>query len=89
MQPPQPPLRKEYWRKNLHLTGWLLLIWFVVTFGVAYFARELTAWSFLGWPVSFFMAAQGSLIVYVGIVWWYARKMKQLDQHYDVTEKEN
>ena len=45
----------------------LLAIWFVVTFVVAYFARELD-FDFFGWPFSFWVGAQGALVVYVVIV---------------------
>lgn len=78
---------KEYWDRNLKLTGWLLAIWFVVTFVLGYFARELT-FNFFGWPFSFYMAAQGSLIIYVLIIWYYARRMGQLDSEYGVAEEE-
>jgi len=76
---------EEYWHRNLRVTGALMLIWFVVTFVVAYFARELT-FSFFGWPFSFYMAAQGSLIVYVAIIWFYAHHMNKLDHEYGVQE---
>lgn len=76
----------EYWRRNLRLTAVLLGIWFVVTFVVSYFAIPLSRISFFGWPVSFYMAAQGSLIIYVLIIWYYARRMGQLDREYDVAE---
>ena len=42
---------KEYWSKNLAITGILLFIWFVVTFVVGYFARELNSVNFFGWPL--------------------------------------
>ena len=45
-----------------------------MTFGVSYFARELS-FSLVGWPFSFWMAAQGALIVYWLLVWYYARRM--------------
>jgi putative solute:sodium symporter small subunit len=77
----------EYWRKTLNITGILLAIWFVVTFVVAYFARDLT-FNFFGWPFSFWVAAQGALIVYVLIIWFYARYMNRLDQEYGVAEAE-
>ncbi len=76
----------EYWRKNLRLTSVLLAIWFVVTFVMAFFARELATINFFGWPFSFYMAAQGSLIVYVVIIWYYARAMRKLDEEYGVAE---
>lgn len=76
----------EYWRKNLRLTSVLLAIWFVVTFVMAFFARELATINFFGWPFSFYMAAQGSLIVYVVIIWYYAKAMRKLDEEYGVAE---
>jgi putative solute:sodium symporter small subunit len=76
----------EYWRRNLRLTSVLLAIWFVVTFVMAFFARELATINFFGWPFSFYMAAQGSLIVYVVIIWYYAKAMRKLDEEYGVAE---
>jgi putative solute:sodium symporter small subunit len=78
----------EYWRKNLVLTGILLFIWFLVTFVMGYFARELSSIVIFGWPLSFYMGAQGSLIVYVVIIWYYARSMGKLDDEYGVAEEE-
>lgn len=79
---------RSYWRKNLRLTGVLLLIWFAVTFGVSYFARELS-FSFLGWPFSYWMAAQGSLVVYGLIIAFYAWSMHRLDVAHGVQEPED
>ena len=78
----------EYWRRNLRITTVLTLIWFVVTFVVAYFARELSTFIFFGWPFSFWMAAQGALIVYCVLIWYYARTMNRLDREYGVDEAE-
>ena len=78
---------REYWRKNLRITGILLAIWFVVTFLVGYFARDLN-FSFFGWPFSFWMGAQGALVIYVLIIWYYAHYMNKLDQEYGVAEEE-
>ncbi len=80
---------REYWRRTVRLTVVLLVIWFVVTFVTSFFARELAAFDFFGWPVSFYIAAQGALIVYVVIVWLYARRMRRLDEEYDVAEEES
>lgn len=77
---------REYWHRNLTLTGVLLAIWFVVTFVLGYFAIPLAEINFFGWPFSFYMAAQGSLIIYVLIIWFYARRMGRLDREYDVAE---
>lgn len=79
---------QEYWRRNLNLTLVLLAIWFVATFVMAFFARELATINFFGWPLSFYMAAQGSLIIYLVIIFVYAKKMKSLDEEYGVAEGE-
>lgn len=79
--------RRRHWRSNLQVTGVLLAIWFVVTFVVSYFARDLS-FSFFGWPFSFWMAAQGSPVIYCLIVWFYARRMGQLDVRHGVDERE-
>ncbi|MFM8576511.1 MAG: DUF4212 domain-containing protein [Limnohabitans sp.] len=78
---------RQYWRKNLNITAILLGIWFVVTFVVTYFARDLS-FNFFGWPFSFWVAAQGSLVVYVAIIWYYAHYMNKLDQEHGVAEAE-
>lgn len=80
--------RRRYWRKNLRITGLLLAIWFVVTFVVSYFARELS-FSFFGWPFSFWMGAQGSLVVYCLIIGYYAWYMNRLDIEHGVEEIED
>jgi len=77
---------QEYWRRNLRLTGILLFIWFAATFIMGYYARELAEINFFGWPLSFYMAAQGSLIIYVVIIWYYARAMGKLDEEFGVAE---
>ena len=76
----------EYWSKNLRITAVLLAIWFVVTFVVGYLARDTFSFNFFGWPFSFWMGAQGSLIVYVLIIWYYARTMNNMDKEYGVDE---
>ena len=76
---------REYWRKNLRITAILLAIWFVVTFVVSYYARELS-FNFFGWPFSFWMGAQGALVIYILIIGYYAWYMGKLDKEYNVEE---
>ncbi len=80
---------RAYWHKNLRLTGVLLGIWFLATFGIIFFARELNNIVFMGFPFAFYMGAQGSLIIYVVIIWYYARRMNQLDQEYCIQEQQD
>ena len=79
---------REYWSKTVRITGALLAIWFVVTFVASYFAVQLNAITILGFPLGFYMGAQGSLIVYVAIIVYYAKRMNKLDREYGVHEAE-
>ena len=78
---------RQYWQKNLNITAILMAVWFVVTFVMAYFARDLN-FVFFGWPFSFWAAAQGSLVVYVAIIWYYAQYMNKLDHAHGVADVE-
>ncbi|TMH09586.1 MAG: DUF4212 domain-containing protein [Betaproteobacteria bacterium] len=77
----------QYWRRNLRITGILLVVWFIVTFVVGFYARELS-FTFFGWPFSFWVASQGALIVYVIIIGYYAWYMNRLDKEFGVSEEE-
>jgi putative solute:sodium symporter small subunit len=79
--------RQRYWRKNLFIVGILLVIGFFMTFVVAYFARDLN-FTFFGWPFSFWVGAQGALIVYLLLIGFYARTMNRLDHEHEVDEVE-
>jgi putative solute:sodium symporter small subunit len=85
---PLTPTQVHYWKKNLRLTLVLLTIWFVATFVMGFFARELFTLSIFGWPLSFYMGAQGSLIIYVALIWFYQKRMRELDIEHGVDEGE-
>jgi putative solute:sodium symporter small subunit len=73
------------WRSCLRITVSLMTIGFLVTFVIAFYARELGGLLF-GWPFSFWMAAQGALVVYLALVCIYARAMRRLDARFGVAE---
>ena len=79
---------QAYWSATLRKTAMLLVLWFVVTYVVGFYARELN-FNFFGWPFAFYMGAQGSLIIYVLIIWYYARSMNQMDKEFGVAEAED
>lgn len=78
----------EYWRKNLKVTAILMLIWFIVTYVVGFYAREFNSITFFGFPLGFYMGAQGALIIYVVMIFYYASYMNKLDNKYGVAEGE-
>ena len=73
------PGKGTYWRRTLRLTIALLLLWFLVTFGVCFFARDLNAVTVFGFPLGFFMGGQGVLVIYVLIVGVFAWRMNAID----------
>lgn len=81
------PDEPRYWRSNLRMTAGLLAVWFVGTFGSVYFARDLD-FELFGWPVSFWMAAQGGPILYCLILWTYAACSRRLDRKYGPPQDE-
>jgi len=76
---------RQRWRSCLRITGWLIGVGIAVTFGVAFFARELS-FSVFGWPFSFWVASQGAPVVYLVLVCVYARAMHRLDLQYGAAE---
>lgn len=75
----QKRIRRDHWRRNTRLTGLLLAIWFLVTFGTIWYARELNEIVVAGFPLGFYMGAQGTLILYLILVRIYASRMEELD----------
>jgi putative solute:sodium symporter small subunit len=71
--------RARHWRRTQRVTGALLFVWFAVGFGVTWFARDLD-FPFFGWPFSFWVAAQGGVIVFVVLIAVYARRMAHVDR---------
>ena len=71
--------RARHWRRTRHLTAALLAAWFAVGFVVTWFARDLD-FPFFGWPFSFWVAAQGGIVVFVALLVIYARRMARNDR---------
>ena len=76
-----------YWRKTRRLTFGLLVLWILITFGLACFAKELNEFSLLGFPLGFYMAAQGALIIYLAMIWYYNRRMRQLEEEFGIDDE--
>jgi len=80
--------KRAYWRYNLRLVTILLVIWFVTAYLVSgLFAGALNRYSFLGFPLGYYMAAQGSLIIFVIEIAVYARLMNRKDLEYGIREE--
>lgn len=77
-----------WWRKTkiLMITG--LTIWALAGFGVHYFVNELNTITFIGFPLGFYMAAQGSLIIFVALIFWFSARQDAIDRDYGVAEED-
>jgi putative solute:sodium symporter small subunit len=79
--------RDNYWRQTRQLTAGLFILWVLVTFVMNWFARELNEIVIFGFPLGFYMGAQGILIVYLLIIWFYNRRMRALDEEYRIEDE--
>ena len=80
---------REYWRANIKLMSILLVIWFTVSFGFGILlVDQLNQIPFFGFKTGFWWAQQGSIYVFIILIFVYARRMKRLDREYGVGDDE-
>jgi len=79
--------RQAYWKANLRLVALCLSIWFVVSylFGII-LVEQLNAIKIGGYELGFWFAQQGSIYVFVALIFFYANRMKKLDEKFNVHE---
>lgn len=73
-------IRAAHWERSRRMTMLLLVLWLATGFGTVFFARELARFEVFGWPLSFYMAAQGASLVSLAIIGFYAWRMRRLDR---------
>ena len=77
-----------YWRANVKVQGSLLVVWAIVGLLLAVIlAKPLNNIVFGGFPLGFWVAQQGSIFVFVALIFIYARRMDRVDEEYDVHEE--
>ena len=79
--------RQAYWKANLKLVAWCLSVWFVVSylFGII-LVETLNTISIGGYKLGFWFAQQGSIFIFVMLIFFYAHRMSKLDRQFDVDE---
>ncbi|MDP5030126.1 MAG: DUF4212 domain-containing protein [Paraglaciecola sp.] len=76
-----------YWSATLALLGKILVIWFLASFGAGIlFADFLNNFSLGGYPLGFWFAQQGSIYIFIALIFYYKKKMNELDVRFDVHE---
>jgi len=79
--------RSAYWRANLRLVAICLAIWFTVSFGFGVlFVEQLNTIRIAGFQLGFWFAQQGSIYIFVLLIFFYAWRMNRIDRDHDVHE---
>jgi putative solute:sodium symporter small subunit len=79
--------KRTYWQDNLRLVAFCLAIWFLVSFGFGIIGLDwLNQIQIGGFQLGFFFAQQGSIYVFVALIFFYARRMAALDRKHGVSE---
>lgn len=77
-----------YWSATIGLLTKILIVWFVVSFGAGIlFADALNSIHLGGYPLGFWFAHQGSIYVFIALIFFYAKKMGDIDRQFDVHEE--
>tara|TARA_R110002020_G_scaffold290928_6_gene506343 strand:+ start:1726 stop:1992 length:267 start_codon:yes stop_codon:yes gene_type:complete len=77
---------EAHWSKTKRLMITTLAIWFFFGFFIHFFVSSLNTIVILGFPLGFYMAAQGSLIVFVVLIFWFASRQNAIDEEFGVAE---
>ncbi len=77
---------EAYWKKTSALMWTVMAIWFIAGFGIHFFATALNPIHILGFPLGFYFAAQGSLIIFVVGLFWFAKRQNEIDEEFGVQE---
>ena len=79
--------REEYWQRNIKLVVQCLIVWFVVSFGFGIIlVHPLNAISIGGYKLGFWFAQQGSMYIFVPLIFFYANRMGKLEKEFGVEE---
>jgi len=83
--------KDRYWQKTRNLLWVTLAIWFVFSIGIFLFGTQMEASSIkpLGYPLSYYMTCQGSLGIFVILVFWFANRQEKIDDEFGYSERED
>lgn len=78
---------EKYWQANVRLITILLIIWAAVTYIPPLFINQFNSIVIAGFPLGYYMGSQGSLIVFVVLIFYYAWYMNRLDEQYGMVDR--
>ena len=77
---------EAHWAKTRGLMIFTLAVWAFFSFVINFFAVPLNSIVILGFPLGYYMAAQGSLIAFVVLIFWYCARQNSIDEEFNVAE---
>ena len=80
--------KERHWEKTKGLMMLTLAIWFVFSIVIFMFGESLNNGSFLGYPLAYYMCAQGSIVIFVVLIFWFANRQEKIDEEFGFAERE-
>ena len=79
--------KEKHWEKTRGLMIATLIVWFIFSIVIFMFGEGLNNASFLGYPLAYYMCAQGSIIVFVVLIFWFANRQEKIDEEFGFAER--
>ena len=79
--------KERHWEKTKGLMMLTLAIWFIFSIVIFMFGESLNNGSFLGYPLAYYMCAQGSFIIFVVLIFWFANRQEKIDEEFGFAER--
>ena len=79
--------KERHWEKTRGLMMITLAIWFVFSIVIFMFGEGLNNASFLGYPLAYYMCAQGSIVIFVVLIFWFANRQEKIDEEFGFAER--
>ena len=79
--------KEKHWDKTKSLMIITLALWFLFGYVIFMFGSSLNEGSFLGYPLAYYMCAQGSIIAFVVLIFWFANRQEKIDEEFGFQEK--
>ena len=79
--------KERHWEKTKGLMMLTLAIWFIFSIVIFMFGEGLNNGSFLGYPLAYYMCAQGSIVIFVVLIFWFANRQEKIDEEFGFAER--
>ena len=79
--------KERHWEKTKGLMILTLGIWFIFSIVIFMFGESLNNGSFLGYPLAYYMCAQGSIVIFVVLIFWFANRQEKIDEEFGFAER--